>query len=86
MAIGIESVTNAVIIGTLLAIVWSLRILVLLERRVKRMDENLYRIVMKIENEEMRIEKEEKIIQGEIDYLDRHSGKKTAKSKPLKKR
>jgi hypothetical protein len=39
MAISVEGVTLAIIVGTLAAIVYSLRILVLLERRVARMDE-----------------------------------------------
>lgn len=46
----------AVILATLAAIVYSLRILVLLERRMARMDENLQHIVMKVAKEEFRIE------------------------------
>jgi hypothetical protein len=59
-----ETIILAIIIGTLAAIVYSLRILVLLERRIAKIDLNLERIVervaieeKKIESEEMRIEK-----------------------------
>jgi hypothetical protein len=37
----LDSIILAIIIGTLAAIVYSLRVLVLLERRISRMDENL---------------------------------------------
>jgi uncharacterized protein (DUF3084 family) len=52
-----EAVILAIIIGTLAAIVYSLRILVLLERRIAKIDINLERIVDKIASEETRIEK-----------------------------
>jgi len=56
MVLPLESVTLAIIIGTLAAIVYSLRILVLLERRIARMDENLLRIAQRISTEETKIE------------------------------
>lgn len=56
MVLPLESVTLAIIIGTLAAIVYSLRILVLLERRIANMDNNLLRIARRIEKEETKIE------------------------------
>lgn len=51
-----EAVILAIIIGTLAAIVYSLRILVLLERRIAKIDINLERIVERVAAEEMKIE------------------------------
>lgn len=50
-------ITLAVIIGTLAAIVYSLRILVLMERRVGRIEEHLDKMVHRTLREEYRIEK-----------------------------
>jgi len=52
----LETTMLWVILGTLAAIVYSLRILVLLERRIARMDENLVRITSRIISEEKKIE------------------------------
>lgn len=52
-----EAIILAIIIGTLAAIVYSLRILVLLERRIAKIDINLEKIVDRIAVEEMKIEK-----------------------------
>jgi hypothetical protein len=52
----LETTILWIILGTLAAIVYSLRILVLLERRIARMDENIVRITNKIINEEHKIE------------------------------
>ncbi len=57
MALDVQGVTLSVIIGTLAAIVYSLRILVLMERRVARVEEHLENIAKKILREELRIEK-----------------------------
>jgi len=57
MALGIEQATLVIILGTLLAIVYSLRILVLLERRIARMDLNVEKMTAKMLKEEMKIEK-----------------------------
>ena len=59
MAMNTDGLILAIIIGTLAAIGYSLRILVLLERRIARMDENIQRITLKIAKEELRIEAEE---------------------------
>ncbi len=45
---GMDTVILAIIIGTLAAIVYSLRILVLMERRIAKIDLNLERIVTKV--------------------------------------
>jgi len=47
----------AVIVGTLAAIVYSLRVLILLERRVASMEENIQRLTTKVLREETIIEK-----------------------------
>ena len=52
----LETTILWIILGTLAAIVYSLRILVLLERRIARMDENLVRITSRIITEEKKIE------------------------------
>ena len=53
----IQQVILAVIIGTLLAIVYSLRVLILLERRVASMEENIQNMTAKVLKEETIIEK-----------------------------
>lgn len=53
----IDRVILAIIIGTLAAIVYSLRILVLLERRIGRIDLNIERLASHIFKEEVKIEK-----------------------------
>ncbi len=61
--LSMEGVILAIIIGTLAAIVYSLRILVLLERRMGRIDLNIERLARKILKEELTIEAEEKKIE-----------------------
>jgi len=68
----LEIAILCVILGTLAAIVYSLRILVLLERRIARMDENLVRVTNQIITEERKIESIFKV---------RKSGKKSKKRK-----
>ncbi|PIN76504.1 hypothetical protein COV17_02275 [Candidatus Woesearchaeota archaeon CG10_big_fil_rev_8_21_14_0_10_36_11] len=53
----LAEVILAVIIGTLAAIVYSLRVLILLERRVASMEMNIQRMAGKIIKEEVLIEK-----------------------------
>ena len=57
MAFGVQEVTLAIIIGTLAAIVYSLRIMVLMERRIARIEGHIENVVTKIMKEELRIEK-----------------------------
>ncbi len=52
-----EEVILAVIIGTLAAIVYSLRVLIVLERRVASMEENIGKMTRKIYGEEKVIER-----------------------------
>ena len=83
--LGLEGVTIAIITGTLFAIVYSLRILVLLERRIARMDENLIRITHKIQAEEFRIEQEEAKIETLLDKkVSARPAKKAGKAKKKK--
>ncbi len=53
----LAEVILAVIIGTLAAIVYSLRILILVERRVASMEENIQKMTQKVLNEEIAIER-----------------------------
>ena len=57
MAFGVQEITLAIIIGTLAAIVYSLRILVLMERRIARIEMHIERVVDKIVKEEITIER-----------------------------
>ena len=57
MAFGVQEVTLAIIIGTLAAIVYSLRIMVLMERRIARIEGHIENVVTKIMKEELKIEK-----------------------------
>ena len=62
MALGFEAltipdITLAVILGTLAAIVYSLRILVLMERRIARIEMHIERVVDKVVREEIIIER-----------------------------
>ncbi len=63
VAVDQYSVVLAMIAGTLFAIVYAMRILILLERRIARMDMNLIKITRKIAEEEEGIEEEEKKIE-----------------------
>ncbi|MBL7050550.1 hypothetical protein ISS04_00115 [Candidatus Woesearchaeota archaeon] len=61
MALTLEQLTLAIIVGTLSAIVYALRVLVILERRMARMDGNIMKITKKVVAEELKIEKALKI-------------------------
>ncbi len=56
MAADLSAVILAIIVGTLAAIVYSLRVLVLMERRVERIDHHLEMMVEKVVLEERKIE------------------------------
>ena len=56
----------SVIIGTLAAIVYSLRILVMLERRIARMEMNIEKITGRVAKEELEILHEEKAIEKRL--------------------
>jgi len=50
-------ITLAVIVGTLAAIVYSIRVLILMERRVARIEEHMDALIHKVLAEEQTIEK-----------------------------
>jgi hypothetical protein len=58
MEFNVTYITLAIIIGTLLAIVYALRILVSMERRVARIEMHIERVVERVMKEEVRIEKD----------------------------
>lgn len=53
----LETFILAIIVGTLAAIVYSLRVLLILERRVAGMESNIQKLTGKILREEMAIER-----------------------------
>jgi hypothetical protein len=73
------TVTLAIVIGTLAAIVYSLRILVLLERRIARIDKHIEMMAVSI----LRDEKKELVEEAKIEQMLR--SRKPA-AKPAKKR
>ena len=58
-----------IIIGTLAAIVYSLRVIVLMERRMARVDDNIEKLVRAVLQEEIKIEREEKLIEKKLSKL-----------------
>ena len=79
---GLDTVILAIIIGTLAAIVYSLRILVLLERRIGRIDKHIELMTMSVLREEHRIEQEEQRLES---YVNRSAAKR-APARSKKKR
>ena len=65
---GLDTVILAIIIGTLAAIVYSLRILVLLERRIARIDKHIELMTMSVLREEHKIEQEEQRLESMIGH------------------
>lgn len=57
MVFGVQELTLSIIIGTLASIVYSLRVLVLMERRIARIEAHIERVVEKVMKEETKIEK-----------------------------
>ena len=56
MVFGVQEITLAIIIGMLAATIYLLRVFVLMERRVARIEGHIERVVNKIMREELRIE------------------------------
>ncbi|HII30265.1 hypothetical protein COT48_00205 [Candidatus Woesearchaeota archaeon CG08_land_8_20_14_0_20_47_9] len=56
----------SIIVGTLMAIVYSLRVLVMMDRKIARMELNLLKIAQVVAEEEVRVEKEQEHIEQEI--------------------
>ena len=57
MVFGVQEITLAIIVGTLAEIVYSLRILVLMERRIARIETHIENVVNRIMKEELKIER-----------------------------
>lgn len=74
--LGVPEVTLSIIIGVLAAIVYSLRVLVLLDRKIARVENHIERIANSILNEEAKIET----------MLKRNSPKKPSKKRKKSKR
>lgn len=83
-----DTVILGIIIGTLAAIVYSLRVLILLERRIARMDLNIEALTNRILREELIIEREERLIETKLGAKKKKAPKKktTAKKKSTKKK
>ena len=62
----LETVILAIIIGTLAAIVYSLRILVLVERRIARIDKHIEMMAEKIVLEEKQVLQKEDVIERQL--------------------
>ncbi len=83
---GADTVILGIIIGTLAAIVYSLRVLILLERRIARMDLNIETLTRRILREELVIEREERLIKKKLGIGRKSAPKRTAKKKPAKRK
>ena len=85
-AMDIQGAILAIILGTLAGIVYSLRVLILVERRIARIDLNLEGITKRILEQELRIEAEESKIEKEEELIERKISGKPKKAKKGKKR
>ncbi|MEM3126976.1 MAG: hypothetical protein QW331_02830 [Candidatus Woesearchaeota archaeon] len=56
MPLGITEITLSIIVGTLAAIIYCLRILVIMERRVERIERHIEAVTEKLLKEEIFIE------------------------------
>ena len=56
----------AIVFGTLAAIVYCLRILVLMERRIARIDTHIESLVKSVLREEVKIERAEELIEKQV--------------------
>lgn len=90
---GIQGVILAIILGTLAGIVYSLRVLVLVERRIARIDFNIESLTKKILEEELKIEAEEQKLERmeekigkELETDLRKKAKKSSASKKKSRR
>lgn len=81
-----DSVILGIIIGVLAAIVYSLRVLILLERRIARMDLNIESLTNRVLREELIVEKEEKAIESKLAISKRKAKKTPAKKKKTTKK
>lgn len=81
----VDTVILGIIIGTLAAIVYSLRVLILLERRIARMDLNIEALTQRVLREELKLEKEELAIEKKLGMRTKTVKKAPAKKKTAKK-
>lgn len=81
-----DSVILGIIIGVLAAIVYSLRVLILLERRIARMDLNIESLTNRVLREELIIEKEEDVIDHELIGFARGARKKVSPKRKVAKK
>ena len=81
MTVALEQITISIVIGTLAAIVYSLRVLVLMERRVQRIEIHIENLASRILAEEIKIQEAEEAIQEKLGI----QSKKPSKSQPAKK-
>ncbi len=75
---GYDAVILGIVLGTLAAIVYSLRVLVLMERRIARIDNHIESLVMKIYEEEKKIEAEQL-------HLEKMLRERSSRGKPVKR-
>ncbi|MFT4261133.1 MAG: hypothetical protein ACMXX9_01745 [Candidatus Woesearchaeota archaeon] len=83
-----SGVILGIVIGTLAAIVYSLRVLVLMERRIARIDSHIEALVLQVLTKEEEIQAEEKKIEQMITGLSKKSApkKKATKKKASPKK
>ena len=86
MSLGFEGITLSIILATLAAIVYSLRVLVILEKRISRIDLNMERMTEKILLEEDLILGEESQIETALGVKSKSVKKKSSKKKTAKKK
>ncbi len=82
---GVDAVILGIVLGTLAAIVYSLRVLVLLERRIARIDTHIEALVYEVLKKEDQIYDEEKKIESMLGSK-KSSAKKSTKKKSSKKK
>ena len=85
MIMGVDAVILGIVLGTLAAIVYSLRVLVLLERRIARIDTHIEALVYEVLKKEDQIYDEEKKIESMLGSK-KSSAKKSTKKKSSKKK
>ena len=78
-----QDLTLYIIIGTLAAIVYALRVLILLERRIAKMDENIEKLTGKVLKEELKIERKITKKKTRIRLRKRRKSRRHQKSLPL---
>ena len=86
MAMDIQGVILAIILGTLAGIVYSLRVLVLVERRIARIDFNIESLTKRILREEAKIETDEKKLERDEEKIESRILRKPKKASKKKAR